>query len=146
MQSKSCPISLIRVDANIARIGAFYVALFLLVFLVSHEVLFIYFLTLDFATRIFLKKEFSLIYTLASFTKKLLHLETSMIDAAPKKLAMFFGLAFVSAILVANFFSLTALIYLLSGVLLGCVVLEVLFSYCLGCEIYYLYKKITMKW
>ncbi len=146
MQSKSCPISLFRVDANIARVGAFYVALFLLLFLFTHNSFFIYFLTFDFATRIFLQKEWSLIYHLASFTKKVLHLETMMIDAAPKRLAMFFGLAFSVAISAVSLFSLPVFVYLLSGVLLGCVVLEVLFSYCLGCEIYHLYKKLTLKW
>jgi len=146
MENKSCPISLIRVDAKIARIGAFYVALFLFIFLISGNSFFAYFLTFDFATRVFFKKEFSLIYILSLLSKKLLKLKTEMIDAAPKKLAMIFGLLFTSFITLANYYDFTFLVYVLSGVLMACVILEVLFSYCLGCEIYYIYKKITRQW
>jgi len=144
MQSKSCPISFVRVDANIARISAFYVALLIILFLITTNKFIIFFLIIDFLTRILSKKDFSLVYMLSYITKDFLKLETLMIDAAPKKLAMLFGLAFVSAIFISSFFSFTFLVYLLSAVLLACVLLEVTFSYCLGCEIYHLYKRITI--
>ena len=144
MQSKSCPISFVRVDANIARISAFYVALLITLFLISQNEFIILFLMIDFFTRLLSKQDFSLVYMLSYLTKDLLKLNTLMVDAAPKKLAMLFGLVFVSAIFISSFFSLTLLVYLLSAVLLACVFLEVTFSYCLGCEIYHLYKRITI--
>ena len=144
MQSKSCPISFVRVDANIARISAFYVAILITLFLVIKSELIMLFLTIDFLTRVFSKKDYSLIYMLSYLTKDILKFNTLMVDAAPKKLAMLFGLVFVSAILIASFLSLHLLVYLLSAVLLACVFLEVTFSYCLGCEIYHLYKRFTI--
>lgn len=142
MQSKSCPISLLRVDTNVARISAFYVGLFLLLFLITHTLFIPLFLVGDFAIRLFGKKEFSPIYFLALFTKKQLKLSTKMVDAAPKRLAMLFGLVFVIAITFASLFHAVVVTYILSIVLFACIVLEVAFSYCLGCEIYHLYKKV----
>ena len=141
MNSKSCPISLVSVDSNIARINAFYTGVLVVVFLVTLELGIIYFLILDFATRLFLKKEYSFLFILSSATKDILHLPSLKVDAAPKRLANFFGLFFLLAIALATLLNFSSLMYILAAILLACVMLEVLFSYCLGCEIYHLYKR-----
>ncbi len=142
MSNKSCPISLISVDSNIARINAFYVGVLFSIFLVSLENIIVYFLVLDFATRIFLSKEYSIIYMLSYITKDILKLRSIPVDAAPKKLANYFGLFFLILISLSAFLHFTLLMYSLSLVLLACIFLEVAFSYCLGCEIYHLYRRI----
>lgn len=142
MNNKSCPISLISVDSNTARINAFYVGLLFTVFLFTLNAALVFFLILDFGTRIFLSKEYSLLFTLSKKTKELLNLETIKVDAAPKKLAALFGLVFLVAIAGVQLANLTLLFYIFSGVLLACIFLEVAFSYCLGCEIYHLYKRV----
>lgn len=142
MNNKSCPISLISVDSNIARINAFYVGtLFVLFLLIENDAL-VYFLILDFVTRIFFSKEYSLLHILSVKTKELFKLETRKVDGAPKKLAALFGLTFLIAIAIVNSLGLVILFYILSLVLLACIFLEVAYSYCLGCEIYHLYKKL----
>jgi len=141
MSSKSCPISLISVDSNIARINAFYTGVLVLVFLSTMQLGFIYFLILDFATRLFLKKEYSVLYILSSATKDILKLESVKVDAAPKRLANYFGLFFLLAIALVTLAHFYIFSYIFSTILLICILLEVLFSYCLGCEIYYLYQK-----
>jgi len=142
MNNKSCPISLISVDSNIARINAFYVGIIFTIFILFQNSVLVLFLILDFTTRIFLKKEYSLLFMLSVQTKQILKLETIKVDAAPKKLAALFGLVFLIVITAVHLAGLTLLFYLFSGVLLACIFFEVVFSYCVGCEIYHLYKKV----
>jgi len=92
--------------------------------------------------RLFLNKEYSLIFMISKKTKKIFHIKNNIVDAAPKRLAMYFGLSFLSIIAILNIFGFTTLFYIFSAILLICISLEVVFSYCLGCEIYHLYKKI----
>ena len=142
MSSKSCPISLISVDENIARVNAFYVGLFFLLYLLNVSSVIIYFLILDFMIRLFANREYSPLFLLSRATKELLHLQTKRVDAAPKRLASFFGLIFLVTIAFFSLLGFSLIVYILSGILLTCIALEVLFAYCLGCEIYYLYQKI----
>jgi hypothetical protein len=142
MNNKSCPISLVSVDSNIARINAFYVGLIFSIFLVTQSSALVFFLILDFVTRIFLNKEYSLLFILSKNTKNILKLETIKVDAAPKKLASLFGLVFLVTIAILYVLNLTLLFYIFSGILLACIFLEVAFSYCLGCEIYHIYKRV----
>jgi len=142
MNNKSCPISLISVDSNIARINAFYVGLIFTVYLLVQNNALIFFLILDFATRIFLKKEYSLLFILSKNTKTIMRLESIKVDGAPKRLAAIFGLVFLISIAILHFANLTLAFYIFSVILLVCIFLEVVFSYCLGCEVYHLYKKV----
>jgi len=142
MNNKSCPISLISVDSNIARINALYVGIIFILFILLQNSALVFFLILDFVIRIFFNKEYSLLFMLSKITKQLLNLQNVKVDAAPKKLAALFGLVFLIAITAMHFAGLTLLFYLFSGVLLACIFLEVTFSYCLGCEIYHIYKKV----
>ncbi|MDQ7042920.1 MAG: DUF4395 domain-containing protein [Sulfurimonas sp.] len=143
MNNKSCPISLISVDSNIARINAFYTGAVVVVYLITLQVPIVYFLVLDFSTKLFLKKEYSLLFMLASATKNILKFESVKVDAAPKRLANFFGLLFTILIAITALLQLTSIMYGLSIVLLLCIFLEVVFNYCLGCEIYHIYRRVV---
>lgn len=142
MTHKSCPISLISVDSNVARINAFYVGTLFSIYMMSNSTALILFLILDFITRIFSLKEYSLLFMLSKRTKKALKLESIKVDAAPKKLAAIFGLVFLVTIFLLSILGLVIPFYIFSGILLVCIFLEVAFSYCLGCEIYHLYKRV----
>jgi len=142
MSNKSCPISLISVDGNIARVNAFYVGTLFSLYLITTSSALVYFLIIDFMIRLFLNKNYSPLFLLSKKTKELLNLQNDIVDAAPKRLASFFGLVFLVTIALLNLLHLTLLFYIFSIILLLCITLEVLFSYCLGCEIYHLYKKI----
>lgn len=142
MTQKSCPISLISVDSNVARINAFYVGTLFSIYMMSNSTALILFLILDFITRIFYSKEYSLLFILSKQTKKTMNLKSIKVDAAPKRLAAIFGLLFLTTILLLNLLGLTISFYIFSIILLVCIFLEVAFSYCLGCEIYHLYKRL----
>ena len=141
MNSKSCPISLVSIDSNIARINAFYTGMLVLAFSLTLQVPILYFLILDFSTRLFYKREYSFLFILSSATKDILKLKSVKVDAAPKRLANYFGLIFAVLITLTALLELTSIMYILVIVLLICVFLEVVFNYCLGCEIYHLYKR-----
>ncbi|HIC13041.1 MAG TPA: DUF4395 domain-containing protein [Sulfurimonas sp.] len=141
MNNKSCPISLVSIDSNIARINAFYTGMLIVIYVLTPQVPILYFLILDFSTRLFYKREYSFLFILSSATKDILKLKSVKVDAAPKRLANYFGLIFAVLITLTALLKLTSIMYILVIVLLICVFLEVIFNYCLGCEIYYLYKK-----
>lgn len=144
MSHKSCPISFIKIDANIVRINAFYILILFSLYLFSMNKLIILFLLADFAIRLFVSKNYSPLYFLSSRTKELLHVKTKLEDNAPKTLATYFGFLFLSLILLFDLLHVETLFYATSGVLLVCLFLELAFDYCLGCKIYYLYKRFVV--
>ena len=144
MQNKSCPISLKSIDASLVRINSFYVAVVFALFFLTESSLIILFLLFDFITRIFIDKEYSLLIMLSKKTKQLLHVKSNIVDNAPKKLASYFGLLFVGFISIATLLGFSGVSLVLSIVLGACIFLEVVFSYCLGCEVYHLYKRFVV--
>jgi hypothetical protein len=141
MSQKSCPISFISVDANTVRINACYTALLFGIYLFTMNKLIIFFLILDFSIRLFLNKDYSLMLYVSSKTKNLLKIKDKPVDMAPKRLATYFGLIFFVSIATAQLLNLNAFFYSMSAILLICIFLEIAFEYCLGCEIYHLYKR-----
>ena len=139
--STSCPITLKLIDGNIARIGSFFVIAFVVIYLVSAMKIFLYILALDFFTRLYLDKEFSIIYQLSKAIKKTLKIKTCMTDSGAKRLAAQFGLLFSVILIIESHLELTAALNITSVVLLICASMELLFDYCIGCKIYYVIKK-----
>jgi len=144
MQAKSCPISFQLIDANVVRINSFYIGVVFTLFCLTQNSTIISFLVLDFISRIFINKEYSLLIMLSKVTKKLLNVEDKMEDLAPKRLAAYFGFVFTVIISLSSFLGFVFILNLLSGIFLFCIFLEVAFSYCLGCEVYHLYKKFSL--
>ena len=142
LKAKSCPISFELIDANIVRINSFYLGLVFLLFIFTQNSAIILFLVLDFVTRIFINKEYSLLIMISKKTKQLFNVQTKMEDIAPKRLASYFGLLFTTIIALTSLLGFSLLLNIFSAVLLICILLEVTFSYCIGCEVYHLYKKI----
>ena len=139
--STSCPITFKLIDGNIARIGSFFVMAFVLIYLVSAMKIFLYILALDFFIRIYLSKEFSIIYQLSRAIKKILKIKTRMTDSGAKRLAAQFGLLFSLILIIEAHLELTLALNITSLVLLTCAFLEFILDYCIGCKIYYLIKR-----
>ncbi|WP_434580150.1 DUF4395 domain-containing protein [Sulfurimonas sp. NW15] len=141
MSQKSCPISFIKVDANIVRINASYILLLFSLYLGTSSRGIVLFLIADFMIRLFIDKNYSPLYFLSARTKELLHVKSKFEDAAAKRLATYFGLIFLVFIVLFDLLHAQMLFYIMSGVFLVCLFLEVAFNYCLGCKMYYLYKR-----
>ena len=143
--AQSCPISFKQIDGTIARINAFFITLLVVIFSFTSIDIILYILIFDFAIRLSELKAYSPISNLSKLVKKIFKLKTKMTDAAAKRLAAFFGLFFLLLMTTLSYLSYNVTLYLVTMVLLTCSSLEVLFNYCLGCEIYHIYKKITFK-
>jgi len=144
MSQTSCPISFVKIDANVVRINAFYILLLFSLYLITLNKFILLFLIADFAIRLFGNKDYSPLFFLSLRTKELLHVKSKYEDAAAKRLATYFGLTFLVLILLFDLLHVELLLYSTSAILLLCIFLEVAFNYCLGCKIYYLYKRFVV--
>ena len=143
--TKSCPVSLRQIDANIARINSFFITIGVIAFIFTSMAIFPILLAIDFFIRLFLKPKYSYIIFLSKVVKRFFHIDTKMTDQAPKRLAAFFGLFFTICISLASILEYKDISFGFSYILLFCSSLELFFNYCLGCQIYYLCKYIAKK-
>lgn len=142
--SKSCPISLKQIDGTIVRINALIITILVMVFLISSNKFVLYFIFIDFIVRLSKYNSYSLVLNFSKAIKKIFNLKTKMTDSGPKRWAMFFGLFFMFIIIVLYSLNFKIALYISISFLLICSSLEAFFNFCLGCEIYYIYKKISL--
>jgi len=142
--ARSCPISFKEIDGTIARINAMFITLLIVTFFITAYTSILYFLVIDLGVRLFGYYNFSLIFNFSKLVKKIFFLKTKMTDAGAKRLATFFGLFFVLLMSVLSNFHFDNALYITGIILLICSSLEMLFNYCLGCEIYHIYQKIKL--
>ncbi|MBC8237721.1 MAG: DUF4395 domain-containing protein [Helicobacteraceae bacterium] len=140
--SYSCPLNFVQVDSNASRLSSLMVAFLVVIYLVTSIEYILFFLVLDFSTRLFINKEYSLISILSLNLRKSLRMQEKFTDGGAKRLAGIFGLIFVSMLVVTHFLNLNSLTYIVAGVFLSCSLLDVFINYCLGCQIYYIVKKL----
>lgn len=140
--SQTCPLAFRLIDGTLARLSAVFVFLFIVLFLFTREDFVLFFVLIDFLMRLYGLKKYSIIHNLAIFSKKIFSLKTEMTDAGAKRLAAHLGVLFVLLLLSESFLNLHVTLYITAGVFLLCSGLEILFSYCIGCKIYFIIKKI----
>jgi len=141
--SQSCPLVFRSVDGTLARINAFLVTLLLTLFLAIGDPLWLYLLGADFAVRILGWGRISPVEMLARGVKRVLKLGTHKVDAGAKRLAGYFGVLFSLLLLVADYLQMMLATYAVGSVFLLCAALEAFFEYCVGCKIYYLWRKVS---
>jgi hypothetical protein len=140
--SQSCPISFEKIESNTSRISSFTVSTLVLYYFFSFNILILFFLFIDFFTRIFLKKEFSLIYLLSRSLKKSVRLQPKYVDSGAKRLAGIFGLIFITLLIISNFMDYKVFTFVIGGIFVLCSLMDAFMNYCVGCKIYFLIKKI----
>jgi hypothetical protein len=143
--SQTCPISLNRIDAHLVRIIAAQVITVALLLLFTHHLLFAFVLLFDFSVRIFKLKKLSLFAMIANFIISHFQIASQPCDEAPKRFALYLGLAIIILFTLLFGLKLTLIASLLVGILLICAFLEAAFDYCIGCKIYYLIQLLTPK-
>jgi hypothetical protein len=140
--SYSCPLNFESVDSYVARFVALIVSVLLIAYMMTFNVFILYFLFFDFMVRLFCKKEYSPIFQISRFLKKLFKLKNEFTDGGAKRLAGYFGIFFIIILIAGNNMNLYLFSIIVSFIFLSCAMLEAFFSYCLGCKIYFLIKKI----
>ncbi|DAB30564.1 MAG TPA: hypothetical protein CFH84_03355 [Sulfurimonas sp. UBA12504] len=138
----SCPMSFKQIDSNVSRITSFIVASFVLAYLYFEAVFILYLIAFDFIMRLFITKDSSVFYMSALLLFDIFNIKEKFVDSGSKRLAAYFGLAFVLMLIVAHSFHSWILTLLIAIVFLTCSLLDVFLDFCLGCKIYYIIKKI----
>lgn len=143
--SQTCPLLFRQVDANISKISAVAVSLGVIAYLLSMQKIILAFIIIDFIIRLSRFKSMSPIFRGSCFIKRVLNLPTRLEDAGAKRLAAIFGLIFSIAILGFDFLGLKLGIWIVAAVFISCVVLDLLFDYCIACKVYSLARRIYPK-
>ena len=138
--AQSCPLAFRQIDGTIARLNALSVFSLLVLFSYINNPFILVFLGADFMIRLYGNKSYSPVFQLSHLLKKVFALKTEMVDAGAKRLAAHFGLFFVFLALAATLSGATVLMYITVGIFLFCLSLELLFAYCIGCKVYFIYR------
>jgi len=138
----SCPLNFERVDSNVSRLSTLFVASLVILYLFSSNVYILIFLALDFIIKLFLNKEFSPISMLSKQIKSLFRMKEKFADGGAKRLAGMFGLLFVFLLIIAHFLNAPFISLVVAAIFLSCSLLDLFFSYCIGCKIYFIIKKV----
>ena len=139
--AQSCPLAFRQIDGTIARLNALSVFLLLALFVFTTNPLILLFLGLDFMIRLYGNKKLSPIFQVSKGLKRLFGFKAEMVDAGAKRLAAHFGLFFVFLSLGADLAGLNVLMYSAVTVFMFCLSLELVFGYCIGCKIYFIYRR-----
>ncbi len=138
---QSCPINLKTYDNNKSRVSSFLVFLLMSLFVLTDNIFIVLFVFADVLLRFFGYNRFSVIQNLSAFTANLLKIKEDKRDKASKQLAMMFGMLFLSLTVAGHFIGNQYFLYSVLSIYIACLFMDSVFDFCLGCKIYYLYKK-----
>jgi hydrogenase/urease accessory protein HupE len=139
----ACPIAFRQIDGTITRINSLSISMMLMAYLFSSEIIFIYILGIDLIIRLFINKKLSPINLISNLIKALIRAQTHNTDAGAKRLAAYFALGFSWTVIALHALGLFNIANVVAVIFVSCSVTELLFNYCIGCKIYFIYKKIT---
>jgi len=138
----SCPLNFERVDSNVSRVSALFVASLVTLYLLSSNIYILIFLLLDFIIKLFINKKLSPIVMLSYSIKVMFRMKDKFSDGGAKRLAGMFGLLFVFLLIVTHFLNVWIGSLAVASIFLLCSLLDVFFDYCIGCKIYFIIKRI----
>ncbi len=131
-----CPVSDKKVNENVARINGIFTVLLLVVSGLTHSIIPVFFLAIDFCLRSFDFSKYSLVAVSSRGIVAYLHLNESLINAGPKIFAARIGLILSTLIIILFFFHAYLPALSISGILGLFSFLEGAFGICVACEIY----------
>ena len=143
--SQACPLLFRQVDANISKMSAIAVSIGVITYLITMQKFILIFIIIDFMLRLSKHKGMSPIFRGSCFIKRTLDLPTRLEDAGAKRLAAVFGLVFSITILGFDFSGLILGIWIVAAIFISCVVLDLLFDYCIACKVYSIARRIYPK-
>lgn len=141
--AQACPINFTTVDETTSRIISLLTMTAVLAFVLSEVKTVLIVLGIDLLVRLYGDKKMSPLFHAASWIKQLLKLRSYNVDGAAKKVAGHFGLIFILLLLLSALTGNILLMNIVAGIFVACLLLDVLFGYCLGCKMYHLYQFIA---
>lgn len=141
--SQACPVNFTTIDNTVSRIVSFWTFAIVVTVIGTHAVLPLYLLGIDLLTRLYGNKRYSPLFITAMAVKRFARLPMQTTDGASKTVAGHFGLIFIASMIIALHLHLDELTALTGLVFAGCLLLDVLFDFCLGCKVHHLYLMLT---
>lgn len=132
-----CPISARRVDSNMTRAISFQVVFFTIILLVTKESLFALVLLFDFFMRVLRLPNYSPFQIVGNLVLSGCGVTPKLCDESPKRFALYLGLVASLFLVIFYMAGFTTFATFTAVILLICALLETLFDYCIGCQIYY---------
>lgn len=141
---QTCPISLQQIDSNFVRLIATQVSFVALLFFLTHNIMFIFLLLIDFSSRAIKKPKLSPFVLIAKGLITLLNMKPKLTNEVPKRFALYLGLVMTSFILILSFLGFIKSALILTLFLIFAALLEAVSNYCIGCKIYYVLKYLNI--
>lgn len=135
----------VLVNENKIRVTSLGVLLLLGIYFFTGYWIIPAFLIFDFFTRAFNLSDYSILNIISINIVNFLSLEVKPVDEAPKKFASKIGLLLAVVILFLDLLNLPKTAIAFAALLAIAAFLESIVGYCLGCSLYYWYKKISYK-
>ncbi len=144
-QHAACPVNYKKVNVYLIKFYSALVASFLIMYLTADWKGPIYVLAVDYFLRVVLGIRFSFICHLLNGTMRYLGIEPKEIDASAKAFAARVGLGFTWLLALSILFNWNLTAKITAAVFLIAVLLEVIFSFCLACQLESLWRKFNHK-
>lgn len=136
-----CPISISKIDENVARLNGTFTVILLVVFALTQNLIPIVFLLIDFLLRGAELSKYSPLAQLSKFLLKTFNVAKKPINAGPKIFAARIGVVFSAGILLFTLLDLPTAALIFTAIFGVCAFLEAAFSFCVACQIYpFVYK------
>ena len=136
---EACPVSYQQVDKHLIKAYSSIVLISLLACLLLDYHIAFYFITLDFAIRVFAGIKYSPLCNILTRTFRMVELQPVLVNAASKKVAAKVGLFFSIVISVAYLFHWIFVAKLFIVMFIIAISLDLFFDYCLACKMESLY-------
>ncbi len=136
-----CPVVDFQINKKVARLNAVFTLTIFLLFTLTNFKYFIFFLSLDFFFRAFLKGKYSIINFFNKTLLKLFKIKPSLINAGPKVFAARIGFLFCFLVSFFYVFNFLLIANYLSFIMIVLAFLELFFDFCLGCKVYAFLRK-----
>jgi Domain of unknown function (DUF4395) len=139
-----CPVELVAINENKARLTAFFVLLLVIIFPFTNLWIIPAFLIVDFSIRASVWGKYSLLGILADAIIKQVGIKYKATDRAPKRFAALVGVIFSVPMLVLTLLHIVLPALLLTYTLVFFAFLESCIGFCAGCYVYTILKKIKI--
>ena len=141
---KSCPITYKILDQNVIRVVASTISALGIIFIIYPNFAILVLILYDFFVRTLGYEKISPLYNIARAVLKLFGVKKDKVDAGPKEFAVKIGLLFATLGVVLFLLDLVFAATVIIAILTICALLETIFNYCIGCEVYMLLKKVRL--
>jgi len=137
-----CPLIFRQVDATVTRVNTLFVMCGVIAFLAVKVLWIPLLLILDFSLRLYGQKHLSPIQNSSLWIQRKFKLPSKMEDAGAKRLAAFFGVGFMIALVLLQLIQSELGIAVVAAVYLFCAALDLFFGFCIACKIYHIGRKL----